>query len=187
MPRLLALVLCLVALPAAAELKEGAIAYSRGDLATAIRELKPLAESGLPFAQYLYGVSLLNAKAPLANEKEGEAWLERAASAGNVAAMRDLGRVRLFYKKPADTAGARKWLGEAANRGDAEAQHLLAVSLLDGPAGPEARPEAVMWLQLAAERGHLLSGVLLREVRPPFTDAERAEGERRAAQWKPVR
>jgi uncharacterized protein len=168
-----------------AGLKEGAIAYSRGDFATALRELKPLAEQGQPLAQYLVGVSQVNAKPPLGNVGEGEDWLKKAAGQGQIAAMRYLGELNLFAKK--DRAEARRWLLQAADRGDAEAQHLMAIYLLDGPEADASRGEAYMWLHLAAERGHVLSGVMLTTVRPPFSPEQRADGLRRAGEWKPVR
>ena len=167
------------------ELREGAVAYSRGDFAVAIRELKPLAADGLPVAQYLLGSSLINANPPLENVAEGEGWLRKSAAQGHVAAARDLGKLNLFLKK--DRAEARQWFLQGANRGDAESQHLMAVLILDGPDAATARAEAYAWLHLAAERGHLLSAVLLRETRPPFTAEERAEGLKRAGDWKPIR
>lgn len=180
-------VLAVLAASAAAHagLKEGAIAYSRGDFAVAVRELKTLAERGQPLAQYLVGASLVNAKPPLGNVLEGEEWLKKAAGQGQVAAMRDLGALNLFRKK--DRVEARRWLLQAADRGDAEAQHLMALLLLDGADAEASRGEAYMWLHLATERGHVLSGVLLSEVRPPFSAEQRADGLRRAAEWKPVR
>lgn len=55
----------------AADLKAGALAFSRGDLSTAVRELRPLAEEGNFLAQYMLGVALANAKPPLLNLGEG--------------------------------------------------------------------------------------------------------------------
>jgi TPR repeat protein len=173
------------ALAAHSGFKEGAIAYSRGDFATAVRELRPLAEQGMPAAQYLLGASLINARPPVENLADGEGWLRKAAGQGQLAAMRDLGALSLFQKK--NRPEARQWLLEGANRGDAESQHLMAIFLLDGPEAEASRAEAYMWLHLAAERGHVLSAVMLGEVRPPFTPEQRADGLRRAADWKPTR
>jgi len=171
----------------AADLRNGALAFSRGDLPVAVRELRPLAEEGNPFAQYMLGVALANAKPPLLNVAEGESWLAKSAALGNVAAMRSLGQLNMFGRNPPDRAQAEKWLQAAADRGDAEAQHLLGVLFLDAK-GADRRPaEAYKWLLLASQRGHLLSGVMLRTPADQFADKDRQEGERAAAAWAPVR
>lgn len=169
------------------DLKEGALAYSRGDLPGAARQLRPLAESGNPVAQRLLGVALANAKPPLFNLAEGESWLAKSAAQGDVAAMRDLGQLNMFAKTPPDRTAAEKWLLSAANRGDAESQHLLAIFHLDARGADRKAAEAWKWLLLASQRGHLLSGVMLATNAAQFSAKERQDGERLAAEWAPVR
>jgi uncharacterized protein len=164
-----------------AELKDGALAYSRGDFATAARELRPLADEGHVMAQYLLGATLLNGKPALFDLAGAEAWLKKSADQGGVAAMRDLGRLNWFAKSPSDPAQAAQWLRQGAERGDAESQHLLGLLYLDGKGVERQAAEAYKWLVLAAERGHVLSSVILRESRDKFSDRERAEGQRLAA------
>lgn len=171
----------------AADLKAGALAFSRGDLPVAVRELRPLAEGGDALSQYMLGVALANAKPPLLNVSEGEGWLVKSAAQGNVAAMRSLGQLNMFGRSSPDRAQAEKWLQAAADRGDSEAQHLLGVLFLDAKGAARRPAEAYKWLLLAAQRGHLLSGVMLRTPPDQFSAADRQEGERAAAAWAPVR
>jgi TPR repeat protein len=56
------------------------------------------------------------------NPAEAEKWSQKAADAGNVSAMTDLGLV-LIDKK--DFAGAKKWLAQAAAKGDGTARKKL--------------------------------------------------------------
>ena len=170
-----------------AELKDGAIAYSRGDFATAARELRPLADQGNTTAQYLLGAALLNAKPPTYDLAGAETWLKKSADQGNLAAMRDLGKLNWFAKTPSDAAQAVHWLARSAERGDAESQHLLGLLYLDGKVVERKPAEAYKWLLLSSERGHVLSAVILRESRDKFSDEDRAEGQKLAAAWKPVR
>jgi len=170
-----------------AELKDGALAYSRGDFATAARQLRPLADEGHAMAQYLLGATLLNAKPPLFDLAGAEAWLRKSADQGNVAAMRDLGKLNWFAKSPFDPGQAAQWLRQGAERGDAESQHLLGLLYLDGKGVERRAAEAYRWLLLASERGHVLSSVILRESRDKFSEQARSEGQQLAAAWKPVR
>lgn len=172
---------------ASAELKDGALAYSRGDFATAVRELRPLADQGNATAQYLLGAALLNARPPVYDLAGAESWLKKSADQGNLAAMRDLGKLNWFAKSPSDGTRAVEWLARGAERGDPESQHLLGVLYLDGRAVERKPAEAYKWLMLSSERGHVLSAVILRESRDKFSDQDRTEGQKLAADWKPAR
>jgi TPR repeat protein len=169
------------------ELKDGALAYSRGDFAVAVRELRPLADQGNATAQYLLGAALLNARPPVYDLPGAEAWLRKSADQGNLAAMRDLGKLSWFAKSPPDIVQAVEWLVRGSERGDAESQHLLGILYLEGKATERKPAEAYKWLLLSSERGHVLSAVILRESRDKFSDQDRAEGQALATAWKPVR
>ncbi len=186
--RILALIaLCSLTATANADLKDGALAYSRGNFTAAIQQLRPLADQGNATAQYLLGSALVNANPPLGNLQEGEVWLKKSAERGNLAAMRDLGKLNAFGKQPADRAQATQWLRAGADRGDTESQHVLGLLFLDAEGSDRKPAEAYMWLTLAAERGHILSGVLLVEAKDKFSDQDRLQGRQLAAAWKPVR
>lgn len=183
---IVAALLASVVLDASSDFSEAALAYQRGNFSAAAKELRPLADDGDPVAQYLLGSVLANAKPPLHDLAQAEAWLMKSAAQGNIAAMRDLGQLYLYYRKPADRAAGEQWLLAGADRGDAQSQHLLGVIYLDAEGADRKPAEACKWLLLAAQRGHLLSGMMLRLARSPFSEQERQEGARLASAWKPI-
>jgi TPR repeat protein len=101
--------------------------------------------------------------------------------------MRDLGTLNAFVKPAPDRGQAERWLLAAADRGDTQAQHLLGVLYLDAKGAGRRPAAAYKWLMLAAERGHLLSALMLRVAAAQFSEEERKEGERLAAEWRPIR
>lgn len=167
-------------------LREGLMAYMKSDYGVVIKTLTPLAKGGNPTAQYLVANSQINAKTPLRDLTTGEATLLKLAGQGHVAAMRDLGKVNTFIKSPANLPEAQKWLTEAAERGNDDAQNMLGVMLLAGDAGVKADPvQAYKWLFLAAERGHVLSGLMLESDK--FMPEHKTQGAALAKDWKPSR
>jgi len=86
---------------------------------------------------------------------------------------------------PQYDAEAVKWLHDAADQGEADAQHNLGVMYAVGKGTPRDYVEAYMWLSLAVAQGD-------EEVRGHFDSIERqitpdqiAEAQKRAAAWKP--
>ena len=58
----------------------------------------------------------------------------------------------------ATTQEAARWLKQAAQKGDAEAQYRFAMLLKRGGTDEENAPEqAVFWMRKAAEQGHELA------------------------------
>lgn len=113
--------------------------------------------------------------------------LERAAETGDPVAQNRFG-LRLV-----EGAGllrsdeeARKWLRRAAQQGYAEAQfnlgNLYQCASLRPPSagGCEARIEAYVWFYLAAAQGHAQAAASCEMLNLQLTDAELAEGNRRA-------
>ncbi|MHC1765701.1 MAG: tetratricopeptide repeat protein [Verrucomicrobiia bacterium] len=113
--------------------------------------------------------------------------LERAAERGDPVAQNSVGLTH--------TVGggllrsdehALKWLRRAAEQGYAEAQFNLgnlhqSASLRSCPAGRgEARIEAYVWFHLAAAQGHAQAAAACQVMNLQLTDAELAEGNRRA-------
>ncbi len=88
------LVLCLIAGlagTALADAKTGVNAYQRGDYATALRELKPLAEQDDADAQYHLGEMYLHGRGVGRNFVVAAAWYTKAAEAGHPLAQASLG------------------------------------------------------------------------------------------------
>jgi TPR repeat protein len=181
----LAVLACaLLAVPAQAGFKEGALAYRSGDFTTAVKEFEPFAAQGDATAQYLTGSALANAKPPLQDLAQAEKWLRAAATQGHIKAIMSLGNLFAFYKKPADDKQAFEWFRMAAERCDPEGQFMVGLGHFEGRTLEKDMPSAWMWLTLASLRGHLLAAVTQHAIRDKFTDADIAAGTERARQWR---
>jgi TPR repeat protein len=116
-------------------------------------------------ALYRHGLALTDAA-------EGTRWIERSASKGHVAAMRELGiRYRRGAGAPADEAVAKLWLGRAAEAGDPEALYLTGA--YREAAGKGYAPAMIelgnstgdrTWFQRAAEAGYANAWTRLGEL-----------------------
>lgn len=113
--------------------------------------------------------------------------LERAAETGDPVAQNRFG-LRLVEGSGLlrSDEQARKWLRRAAQQGYAEAQFNLgnlsqSASLRPSSTGVgEARIEAYVWFHLAAAQGHAQAAASCEMLNLQLTDAELAEGNRRA-------
>ena len=101
-----------------ADLQKGLDAANRGDYATALRELKPLAEQGNINAQYMLGVQYERGNSGPRNHKTAVKWYTRAAEQGNAPAQYNLANM---YKNgkgvPWNKETAVKWWALAAKHG----------------------------------------------------------------------
>jgi hypothetical protein len=150
------LILCAsLALPAQAGYEEGLAAFLRGDYATALKEWRPLANAGNPFAQAALGVMYSNGHGVPLDHKEAVKWSRLAAEQGNTDAQHNLGLMYYVGKGvPRDHREAAKWFRLAAEKGDAIAQYNLGVMYANGHGVPQDHREAVKWYRLAAEQGN---------------------------------
>ncbi len=122
---LMALVIGLAAAaPAGAGFDEGMAARARGDHASAMRELRPLAEQGDADAQWLVGI-MYELDEGVPNDYANAAkWYRWAAEQGHLAAQSNLGTLYQFGRGVAqDDVVAHMWYSLAASRG-----HALAVA-----------------------------------------------------------
>jgi TPR repeat protein len=120
-------------------------ALKRGDHATALKVLPPLAEQGNAAAQFNLGLIYDNGRGVALNHAEALKWYRLAAVQGNAGAQRHLGE--LYYDGlgvTQDTARAYLWLHLAAGAGDARAARYrdLAARHLKPPQVAEAQKEA---------------------------------------------
>ena len=70
------LALCLIIAPSAwGDYQDGRTAYNRGDYATALKELRPLAEQGHAGAQYFIGYMYYKGQGVVQNGAEAVKWL----------------------------------------------------------------------------------------------------------------
>ena len=145
-------------------------AYTAGDYATAISLWMPLAERGVPAAQFGVGVLYEEGNGVPRDYAEAERWYRRAAGRGYAKAQYNQGKL---YQNglgvSVDTLQAAKWFVLAARQGDPKAQYSLAFLYANDPAVTCAavvprdcegmlgdQPDAALaaiWYRLAAGQG----------------------------------
>ena len=149
------LALCLIIAPSAwGDYQDGRTAYNRGDYATALKELLPLAEQGHAGAQYFIGYMYYKGQGVVQNGAEAVKWLRHAAEQGDVKAQYLLGY--MCYKGQGvgqDSEEAQKWLRKAAEQGHAKAQFYLGEMYYKVKTVGQDEEEAVKWVRKAAEQG----------------------------------
>ena len=80
---LLTVTLVVLAFPAQADLGAAEQAYAKGDYATALKALQPLAEAGDPAAQYRLGEMYLKGQGIKKDEAWAVTWLRRSWTANS--------------------------------------------------------------------------------------------------------
>ena len=178
-----------LAAPAWAGFAEGVAAYERGDYATALRELRPLAEQGNAMAQNNLGALYYYGKAVPEDDAKAMKWYRKAAEQGNAGAQYNVG---LMYDNglgvPQDHAATAKWYRKAAEQGDADAQNTLGFMYGQGRGVPQDYVQAHMWYNLAASRlppgTDRVGAVKNRDILSArMTPAQIAEAKRLARAW----
>ncbi len=186
----LALALALPAPVLAADFEAGSEAYIRGDYATALAELRPLAEQGHAEAQVMLGRMYSGGFGVTQDGAEAMKWFQLAAEQGNARAQLHIGMGYLAgIIVSRDLVEAVKWLRLAAEQGDGLGQFNLSNVLGNGSTPDYV--EAHMWATLAAEDSALEDFV--RDWALSFRDTfeekmtpeQIAEARRLASEWKP--
>ena len=114
-------------------------------------EVRKLAESKDPAAEYRLAHMYASANGVDASKKQSLAWLERAAEHGSAEAQYEWGNaLREGSGVVQDYERAAKWLQLAAEQGNADAQYTLGQSYRAGMGVPVDNAKAYMWFNLAA-------------------------------------
>jgi TPR repeat protein len=189
----LAFALTLAGSAFATPLEDAGAAYRRGDYATAMRLIRPLAEQGNTAAGYNLGTMYYNGEGTRRDYAEALKWYRMAAEHGDVESAR---RAGFMYANgqgvPRDEAAALRWYRIAADRGDAEAQNNLGVIYSDGNGVPANLVEATKWFKVAAgrfpasekekrDKAMKNSDLLAKKMTP----TQVAEADKLAREWKP--
>jgi hypothetical protein len=206
---LILIISLLVAGPAIAESFDDATkAYFSGDYETAYRIIKPLAEQGLPEAQFNLGLMYEKGQGVPQDYAEALKWYRKAAEQGNAKAVKsyrkaaeqgnaeDQFNLGLMYDKrqgvPQNYAEAVKWYRRAAEQGFAEAQTNLGIMYFTGQGVPKDYVLAHMWFHLAtsrypaSEKAKRERSEITRDIAASkMTPAQIAEAQRLALEWKP--
>ena len=151
-------------------MQTGIAAYERGDYEAALETLTPLAEQGLPRAQFLVG------KCHARNGDSAAAGpaidcIRKAAENGLAEAQVELGlRYLAGDEVERDAEQALGWFARAASEASAEGQYQLGLCHRDGLGTPRESARANRWFRLAAAQGHRGAEDALLEAREPLLD-----------------
>lgn len=145
----------------AAQVAKGWAAYMRGDHATALRILKPLAEAGNADAEYDLGTMYSDGHGVPRDTKEAAAWWQKAAAQGQPDAQFSLGFLLLYGggEGPdavnSDPAAGLPWLEKAAAQGHASAEYFLGYLYWSGIVVPFDPQKALQYTIPAADQGRV--------------------------------
>ncbi len=159
------------------------LAYERGDYATALRLLRPLAKQGDAGAQHNFGFMYANGQGVPQDYAEAARWYRRAAEQGHVGGQLKLGFTYANgWGVPRDYAEAVKWYRLAAEQGHDYAQYSLGNMYRRGQGVPQDNVQAYKWFDLAASRN--VDALLNRDrVTANMTPSQVAEAMKQAREW----
>ena len=187
----LVLALALSAPVLAADYQAGLEAFQRDDYATALKELRPLAEQGNAEAQYYLGRIYSGGFGVTQDYAEAMKWYRLAAEQGDAAAQFFLGIIYEFgWGVSQDYTEAVKWYRSAAEQGDSNGQGTLGLMYDQGLGVARDQVKGLMWYSLAAARfppgEDRDTAVRNRKiVATQMTPEQLAEAQRLAREWKP--
>jgi uncharacterized protein len=139
---------------AAGPREDAGAAYKKGDYATALRLIRPLAEKGDADAQVNLGVMYANGRGVPQDYAAAVSWYRKAAAQGDAQGQTELGLMyHLGRGVPQDYAAAVSWYGKAAEQGVASAQFLLGSMYSQGQGVRRDNAAAVSWFRKAADQG----------------------------------
>lgn len=145
--------LLVLASPARADFDHAVAAFDKGDYATAIRELQPLAQKGDPRSQYAMGVMAENGFGMPRNPAQAAAWYRKAAEQGNTDAQYNLGAMYEHGVGMAvNYAQAAHWYRPAAEAGDLDALSNLGVLYEKGAGVPQDKVLALALYNVSASQ-----------------------------------
>jgi cell division septation protein DedD len=140
----------LIPSPAAADVKSGVDAWSRGDFSAAVKEWEGPAATGDVEAQFNLGQAYRLGKGVDTDLGKAESLFAKAASHGLIQASDNYGLL-LFDR--GQRVQALPYLRASASRGDARAQYLLAISRFNGDYETKDWVRAYALMTLAHQAG----------------------------------
>jgi len=162
------------------------LAVERGDYATAMRELRPLAEQGLAAAQFNLGLLYANGQGVQKDDAQARQWYEKAAAQGHADAQANLGILFVYGRGvPQDYKMAVYWLRLSANQGNDLAQRKLGLMYERGDGVPQDYVQAYMWYILGAANGAKPRAVLRDALAKRMTPDQIDEAQKLAREWRP--
>jgi TPR repeat protein len=171
----------------AGPLEDATAAFKRGDYATELRLLQPLAQQGNAPAQYYLGTMWGSGRGVPMSEAESVKWYRLAAEQGYADAQEELGFLYFTgYGAPNNYAQAAKWSRLAAEQGNDEAQLYLSILYANGKGVPQDYVLAYMWANLSAAAGNAAAANNRAFDAAKMTGAQIAQAQKLSLDWKPT-
>ena len=167
--------------------------YTKGegvakDEVEAVKWYRKAADQGDIIAQFNLGVMYAKGRGVVKDEAEALKWYRKAADQGFADAQ-----VRLGYMYDVgngllkDEVEAVRWYRKAADQGYAAAQFILGLMYSDGEGVVKDEIEGYKWHLLAGAQGNEEAKKNISIIERAMTPSQRAEGQRLAREWKPVK
>ena len=158
-----------------ADYDNGLAAAQRGDFATALQEIRPLAEQGDAEAQYWFCIMYREDWAGPKNNAEAVKWCRKAAEQGLAAAP---------YR---NNAKAMEWYRKAAEQGHPSAYTSIGLMYQRGAGVPVNYIKAYMWLSLSKALGNSWLGDWLNRLSKQMTLSQIATAQELTAEmWEKI-
>jgi uncharacterized protein len=172
---------------AAGPFEDAAAAYQKGDFATALGLIRPLAEQGGVGAQAQLGLMYDMGRGVPQDYATAMSWYRKAAEQGDAWAQVQLGYMYDMGRGvPQDYAAAAGWYRKAAEQGEVVVQARLGFMYATGEGVPEDFVTAHMWLNLAAASGNKNAAIGRDTLAVKMMTPEQiAEAQKLAREWKP--
>jgi uncharacterized protein len=178
------MILALVGPATAAELDDAVAAAHRGEYATALRRLAPLAEKGDARAQFDIGFMHAYGWGVQRDQAAAIPWYRKAADQGLAVAQHFLGLAFVNGEgvRP-DDAEAARWFARSAAQGFAQAEFMLGLMTLDGRGVPQDPVQGYAFIVMAAQGGVRSAPRVAQTL--ALTAPQRAQAQDIIARWKP--
>ncbi|HVY84726.1 MAG TPA: AAA family ATPase [Caulobacterales bacterium] len=167
---------------------DAAISMMRsGKVLEGVVALRAVAEDGFPLAQYRLAKLYELGEGLPSDLPQARQWTERAAAAGNIRAMHDLG-VYLARGDGGvrDEMSAFRWFKLAAERGVADSQYNLAVLYAQGRGVSADLSEALTWFLIAARSADETAMRQAQALEARLTPAQVQQAQSRANAFTPA-
>ena len=157
----------------AQSVKAGIEAWQKADYPAAVNIWRPLAEKGDVDASFNLGQAYRLGRGVPINLAAAQTWLERAARKGHIDAQTTLGL--MLFQNGNQVSGLR-WLGQAAERGDARAMLIYGTALFNGDGVPRDPILGYAFVSRAAAQGLAPAKATLAELDQilPLEDRKKA-------------
>nr|WP_249149332.1 sel1 repeat family protein [Bradyrhizobium manausense] len=145
------------------DIRDGVEALGRKDFQRALQLIRPRAEAGHPFAQWMLGDMYKNGEGGLPKDaKMAASWWAQAAAKGLAEAQLNLGDSYAAGEGVSENwKEAVKWWRKAAEQNIPRAQTGLGLALYSGHGVAEDKAEAAKWFLKAAEAGDVQSQAMI--------------------------